>query len=150
MMDFGFYHPDLGYWVAVGVRDEDHLDELIDGYPKGTVSVRPSPGDDYVVIDGEWVHVPVQPPTPEEVRASMPSITRRQLRLTLVRHGITLPSVSDAIDDMPEGLERDEMRIEWDDGTTYERLNPRLNAIADVLGLTQEQVDAMWDAAVAA
>lgn len=117
------------------------------------VSFCASPDD--IMDYGRWLFdqasngyvAPYVPPTPEDIRASAGSISRRQLRLTLVRNGISLSSVSDAIDAMPEGLDRDEMRIEWDDGTTYERLNPRLLAIAGILGLSSEQVDAMWEEA---
>lgn len=118
--------------------------------PSATASFDPEPSGRIffarvVEESGDSIGVYDPPnPTDEEIRALMPSITRRQLRLTLVRNGISLASVSDAIDSMPHGLERDEMRIEWDDGTTYERLNPRLNAIAEILDLSDEQVDVMW------
>lgn len=89
-------------------------------------------------------------PTPEQRRAKAPAVTRRQLRLTLVRNGISLETIAATIDQMPAGAERDEARIEWQDGTMYERLHPTLLAIADALALTPEQVDQMWEEALVA
>ncbi len=79
-----------------------------------------------------------------------PPITRRQLRLTLVRNGIALSTVESAIEAMPEGLEKAEAQIEWADASEFERSHPTLLLIASALGLSEAQVDTMWlEAAVA-
>ncbi|NSZ61883.1 hypothetical protein G6L16_000875 [Agrobacterium tumefaciens] len=77
-------------------------------------------------------------------------ITRRQLRLTLVRKGISLAGVEAAIAAMPEGLAKEEARIEWADASTFSRNHPTLLLIAAALGLTEAQIDAMWAEAVTA
>ncbi|MCZ7480566.1 hypothetical protein [Rhizobium rhizogenes] len=77
-------------------------------------------------------------------------ITRRQLRLTLVRHGIALASVDDAISSMAEGLPKQEAQIEWADASEFRRQHPTLLLIASGLGLADLQVDAMWREAVTA
>lgn len=77
-------------------------------------------------------------------------ITRRQLRLTLVRNGISLAGVEQAIASMPAGLEKEEAQIEWADASTFNRNHPTLLLIASALGLTEAQVDAMWAEAVSA
>ena len=53
--EYGFYHPDRGYWQTT---NEPSMDTL-KGYPKGTVQVplRPNQPDMYWV-DGEWKYVP--------------------------------------------------------------------------------------------
>lgn len=79
-----------------------------------------------------------------------PPITRRQLRLTLVRNGISLSSVEDAIASMPEGLAKEEAQIEWADASTFSRRHPTLLLIAAALGLTEVQIDAMWEEAITA
>ncbi|EPR19761.1 hypothetical protein L905_21555 [Agrobacterium sp. TS43] len=71
-------------------------------------------------------------------------ITRRQLRLTLVRNGISLAAVETAISTMPDGLEKEEAQIEWADATEFERTHPTLMLIAAALDLAEQQVDAMW------
>lgn len=82
-------------------------------------------------------------------KPSLP-ITRRQLRLTLVRNGISLDGVEAAIAAMPDGLEKEEAQIEWADASTFNREHPTLLLIAAALGLTEAQVDAMWAEAVLA
>ena len=80
------------------------------------------------------------PPEPEIFR----NISARQLRLTLVRSGITIASVENAIAAMPEGLPKEEAKIEWASTGDFERSHPTLLLIAAALGLTETQVDAMW------
>lgn len=94
----------------------------------------------------------VEPPAPtiEQVRAEMLPLTPRQLRLTLVRSGISLASVADAIAAMPNGLTKEETAVEWEYATTFERTSPALLAIADALYMTPEAVDTLWSQAVAA
>ncbi|MGV2052614.1 hypothetical protein ACQZ48_21280 [Agrobacterium sp. 22-209-1] len=80
----------------------------------------------------------------------LPPITKRQLRLTLVRNGISLETVEAAIGAMPEGLPKAEAQIEWADASTFNRNHPTLLLIAAALGLTEAQVDAMWAEAITA
>ncbi|SDJ19129.1 hypothetical protein SAMN05428983_0562 [Agrobacterium fabrum] len=96
-------------------------------------------------IDGQVVEYtpPVEPVPP-------PPITKRQLRLTLVRNGISLASVDAAIASMPDGLAKEEAQIEWADASSFNRNHPTLLLIAAALGLTEAQVDAMWAEAVTA
>lgn len=81
---------------------------------------------------------------PDSISPTPLPITRRQLRLTLVRNGISLGSVDDAIAYMPAGLEKEEAQIEWADAGTFNRNHPTLLLIASALGLNEEQIDAMW------
>lgn len=78
----------------------------------------------------------------------LPPITKRQLRLTLVRNGIALSTVEAAIASMPGGLPKDEAKIEWADASTFNRTHPTLLLIASSLGLTEAQIDTMWREAV--
>lgn len=98
----------------------------------------------------EWVPYPAFEPTPEEKRELMPVITKRQLRLTLVRNGISLAQVEAAIAAMPDGLPKQEAEIEWADASEFRRLHPTLLLVAQALSLSEEQVDAMWEEAVLA
>lgn len=101
-------------------------------------------------INGEIVVYAPPTLTPEEKRGLMPPITKRQLRLTLVRNGISLLQVEQSIAAMPEGLEKQEAEIEWQDASQFNRLHPILLLVADALSLSPEQVDTMWDAAITA
>ena len=74
------------------------------------------------------------PPVPERVSA-------RQIRLWLVRHGVSLAAVDAAIDAIPDQLQRDSVRVEWDYAPYVERSHPMLIPLAAALGLTEQQVD---------
>jgi hypothetical protein len=84
-------------------------------------------------------------PPPEPLRP----LTARQLRLGLVLNGISLPSVEAAIDAIEDPTDREVARIEWEYATTFERSHPLVNQIGAALGLTPEQIDAMWAEAAA-
>lgn len=86
----------------------------------------------------------------EESARVFEPVTKRQLRLTLVRNGISLAGVEAAIASMPEGLQKEEAQIEWADASTFNRNHPTLLLIASALGLTEAQVDAMWAEAATA
>jgi hypothetical protein len=69
------------------------------------------------------------------------SVSARQIRLWLVRHGISLSQVDLAIDAIPDQLQRDSVRVEWDYAPYVERSHPMLIPLASALGLTEQQVD---------
>lgn len=82
------------------------------------------------------------PPVPESVSA-------RQIRLWLVRNGVSLAQVDAAISAIPDQLQRDSVRVEWDYAPYVERAHPMLIPLAAALGLTEAQVDqAFIEAAV--
>jgi len=74
------------------------------------------------------------PPVPESVSA-------RQIRLWLVRNGVSLSQVDAAIDAIPDQLQRDSVRVEWDYAPYVERAHPMLVPLAAAVGLTEAQVD---------
>jgi len=88
------------------------------------------------------------PPTAEAMRASMTPLTPRQLRLALVRSGVSLLSVTAALDALPEGPAKEEAEIEWEYATQFDRLAPALLTIADAIGFTPSEVDTLWEQAL--
>jgi hypothetical protein len=70
-----------------------------------------------------------------------PSVTARQIRLWLVRHGVGLAAVDAAIDAIPDAQVREECRVEWDYAPYVERAHPMLVPLAAALGLDEAQVD---------
>jgi hypothetical protein len=69
------------------------------------------------------------------------SVSARQIRLWMLRHGISLAAVDAAIDAIPDQLQRDSVRVEWDYAPYVERSHPMLVPLATALGLTEAQVD---------
>ena len=72
------------------------------------------------------------------------SVTARQIRLWLVRNGVSLAAVEAAIDSIPDQVTRDSVRVEWEYAPYVERSHPWLVPLAQALGLTEQQVDAAF------
>ncbi|MCV0352558.1 MAG: hypothetical protein K5863_20970 [Nitratireductor sp.] len=119
------------------------------------------PGDDFGLAPTirqaveDWIdtgnvptpHLPSSGPTLEDIRAAMPPLTARQLRLGLIANGVTLASVQAAIDGIADPVEREAAHVEWEYATAFERLHPLIEQIALALDLTLAEVDSMWLAA---
>jgi hypothetical protein len=90
---------------------------------------------------------PYAPPTVEEIRASLPPLSARQLRLGLVNAGISSSQITAAIDSMPAGANKDRAQIEWEYATTFDRMHPLLATVGVALGFAEEHIDAVWAAA---
>lgn len=91
--------------------------------------------------DGNWALLPDSTDDLPELPAVPASVTARQIRLWLVRHGVSLAQVDAAIDAIPDEQQREECRVEWDYAPYVERSHPMLLPLAQALGLTPEQVD---------
>jgi DNA-binding transcriptional MerR regulator len=92
-------------------------------------------------VDRDWQPEPEAPPPAPS------AVTRRQLRLWLVRNGYTLAQVEALIEALPEP-QRTEARIEWQDATQYERGHPLLRQIAgQLLKKEGKELDAALDEA---
>lgn len=76
-----------------------------------------------------------------EIASPPASVTARQIRLWLVAHGMSLANVEAAIDTIPDPMQRDMVRVEWEYAPYVERSHPMLLPLAAALGLTSEQVD---------
>lgn len=91
--------------------------------------------------DGNWALLPDSTDDLPELPAVPASVSARQIRLWLVRHGVSLAAVDAAIDAIPDAQQRDECRVEWDYAPYVERTHPMLLPLAQAIGLTPEQVD---------
>ena len=104
------------------------------GNPKAEAwqELPPRPSPDAVWSGGAWVV-----PTP----AVPGSVSARQIRLWLIRHGISLAAVNAAIEAIPDQQARAEVRVEWDYAPYVERSHPMLVPLAASLGLSESQID---------
>jgi hypothetical protein len=84
-----------------------------------------------------WQMAPDDSPVPQAISA-------RQIRLWLVRHGIALTAIEQAIDAIPDAVTRDSVRVEWEYAPVVERSHPWLAPLAAALGLDEAQVDAAF------
>lgn len=105
----------------------------------------------------EWIdagnaptpYAPPPEPTPEELRAAMPPLSMRQLRLGLRANGIALASVQAAVDAISDPAAREVAQIEWEYSDKVERTHSLISQIGTALNLTPEQIDTMWEDATA-
>jgi hypothetical protein len=91
--------------------------------------------------DGNWSLLPESTDDLPELPAVPVSVTARQIRLWLVRHGVSLAQVDAAIDAIPDAQQREECRVEWDWAPYVLRSHPLLVPLAAALGLSEAQVD---------
>ena len=75
-------------------------------------------------------------------------LTARQLKIGLLREGITEENINSIIDEIPDPLRRAEARIEWDYATEYRYEHPLVQSVADrlrvQLNLTSKEVVSKW------
>lgn len=86
--------------------------------------------------------------TPQEQRElylrDLKPLTRRQFKLTLLNHNL-LDKVSTAIDTIEDPVLKMRAKIEFEDSTTFERLNPTLAELYKATGISESKLDSMWE-----
>jgi hypothetical protein len=103
-----------------------------------TLIGTPNSTDILSALGDGWTNESVDLPVERSVPAS---VTARQIRLWLVRHGVSLAAVDAAIDAIQDAQAREEARVEWDYAPYVERSHPMLVPLAAALGLDESQVD---------
>ena len=74
----------------------------------------------------------------------VPALTRRQFRLALATNGYNLADIETLIAQIEDDMQRQIIQIEWQDATDFERTNPTLLMMAELMQLTAEQIDQLW------
>lgn len=113
------------------------------------------------LLDGDESFAPVDHPAIQAWEASggviaedtapepaIPPLTARQLRLGLVLNGLSLEQVEATIDGIDDPQDRAVAKIEWEYASQFERDHPLLQQVGAALGLTEEQIDSMWEQAL--
>lgn len=153
-MEKGFFHVSRGYWQTTGGVPQD----ILDGYPEGTVEVPIKPSAYHNWNGDAWVHTP---PDPDIVaaanRADDPPLSFAQLLTGLVAmgwiteaegmewlKGVALPAeITSLIAGLPAevrfGTTARAMRM-----TQAERNDPLVDALATVRGIPPEDIDAFF------
>lgn len=98
----------------------------------------------WTFVDGE-----ATPPKPELITEPtiLPPLSARQFRLGLHANGL-LSSVQETIDALDEH-ERTAAQIEWEYAIQFDRDHHLVISLAAALELTEEQIDGMWQQAMA-
>lgn len=140
------------------VVDEETGSPVIERYdrnpaiPETAIAISQEVYDDFLANQGrrKWdaeakTFVAFEPPPPPE--PPMAPLSARQFRLGLHANGL-LSSVQGSIDALDEP-DKTAAQIEWEYATQIERDHPLVQNLSAQLGLTDEQIDAMWRAAAA-
>lgn len=91
---------------------------------------------------------PVAPLPPGLTPVVFHHLSARQLRLGLIAAGILPSQVDAAISAIPDATARAIAEIEWEYATQFERDHPLIGQVGGALGLTPEQINTMWEAAL--
>lgn len=79
MQEFGFYHPNMGYWQTTGKPSASIMAE----YPEGTVEVPLKPGENYEWTASGWVaqaaHLPTQEEYTKAIQAMLDAAAKARL-----------------------------------------------------------------------
>ncbi|TRB03041.1 MULTISPECIES: hypothetical protein [Rhizobium/Agrobacterium group] len=79
------------------------------------------------------------PPTPE-----IPPIPRLGFWLAAAEIGVTKAGVKAHIDAMPNGIEKQQAIVYFEDAQLYRRTDPLLNQMAELENISQAQLDDLW------
>ena len=71
-------------------------------------------------------------------------LTRRQFKLTLLHYGL-LDSIEQKLAEIPDANLRTRMQIEYSEATEFHRTSDSVSTMIQILGLTSNQVNAMWE-----
>lgn len=77
-------------------------------------------------------------PTPDELRAAMPNLSARQLRLALLSIGIAEPDVDFKLINDDAGM------IEWKFASYFRRDHPLIATLGPLFSLPADQIDTLW------
>ena len=86
--------------------------------------------------------------TDEQKDAMLPKLTRRQFRLVLVKNNYALAHIESLIATIEDPLQRQIIQIEWEDSTVFERTSESLLTMADMLDLSRERINELWQEAL--
>ena len=75
---------------------------------------------------------------------SLKPLTRRQFKLALLENNL-LEQVETLINSVEDATQRTRLQIEYSEATEFQRTSNRVKYMCNLLGLTEEQVNKMWE-----
>ena len=75
---------------------------------------------------------------------SLKPLTRRQFKLVLLENNL-LEQVETLINSVEDTTQRTRLQIEYSEATEFQRTSNSVKYMCNLLGLTEEQVDTMWE-----
>lgn len=80
-------------------------------------------------------------------KALLITLTRKQLRLGLVKAGKPATFIGDLIAAMPDGEEKQTAFVLWEEAQVFHRDHPLIVQLIPATGITEAEFDTMWIAA---
>ena len=113
---------------------------------------NPAPSKYHYLENGEWKITAENEVTLENERyaayqASLRPLTRRQFKLALLENGL-LDQIENSISAIEDDQMRARIQIEYAEATEFHRTSDSVAYMCQLLGLTYEQVDQMWEQAL--
>ncbi|WVT74025.1 hypothetical protein QM996_02605 [Sinorhizobium chiapasense] len=99
--------------------------------------------------EGQYEIAPYVAPTVEQVRGSMPAISRVDFRKAFKDAGMTTTVIEAAIATVEDADVQEDYQIDWEDAQSFKRLDPLVQLVATYANKTPEEIDAIWKAAQA-
>lgn len=75
------------------------------------------------------------------------AVSIRSLRLSIVRNGISLSLIDSVINSIVDTAERETVQTYWNHSDTIHRDHPLIAQFSQILGITEEQIDTIFDEA---
>jgi len=75
---------------------------------------------------------------------SLKPLTRRQFKLTLLENNL-LEQVETLINSVEDVTQRTRLQIEYSEATEFQRTSNSVKYMCNLLGLTEEQINQMWE-----
>ena len=73
-----------------------------------------------------------------------PTISQMNLRLQLISENIPIASVYDTIEQIPNAITKETIYTKWEYALIFERADQTLNQMAQMLNVSQEQLDRIF------
>lgn len=113
---------------------------------------NPAPSKFHYLENGTWKITTEDEVTLENERyaayqASLRPLTRRQFKLALLENGL-LDQIENSISAIEDDQTRARIQIEYSEATEFHRTSDSVAYMCQLLGLTDEQVDQMWESAL--
>ena len=78
---------------------------------------------------------------------SLPPLTRRQFKLVLLENNL-FTQIDTAIANIKDATQRTRIEIEYTEASEFVRTSDSVKYMCNILGLTEEQINTMWQQAI--
>lgn len=137
MSEFFRYNPQSRIFAGDVEADEQ---------PENTTTVSPhpiTPKTFAVWAEDRWVEVALPDGSIDFIPAVPTLVSMRQARLALLQAGL-LQQVESSLSSITDETQRLAAQIEWEYATEVKRDSPLVQAISSSMGLTAQQLDALF------